>query len=793
LAEKTNRLGMSPAPDQVATAEWAQSLVGRDWEIFWVDDEDNDGAALESTAVDATAAVDANESTRLEVSVSAAAPEAAPEPQEQQQPQHRALEDVEMHQAPPHDQLTTTTEPGQETAEETRLDQQVTTTTSESMETEPQTSQELDHMDAEDEEEEDESQGSIIDDWYDGHILGFERTSPCEQNVDEVHGFVFRIHFVGEETVYNVNLVPQKVRPSARGWVSRTVALLRPPPEAGEDSDSDPLSWESKLPADTRRLQDEATLKELEHRIFGESSAERQETGARRKPLKLTEKGQKEQSAIPTPEDFDRIRRLEFLLEAQILLRSKLAKIESVDGEDKFTDGVRTPTETYVNHLVQGCRDLIRACQWYAKAWRLLENYFGQGQSDTHVNEQSDFESLTFEGLMLECMEHGKDTIFNIAAINVDSCTSGGKKRLSVSQASTSRRNKRRRGQLSRGDLDVEEDELEDIATAASHLEKDMFSTRLADHFVAALQSNGSSWHIIFGNMFQGLSRFVVHPIVLWKGQVGLILKNPDYISLYSGRDDRETTAKGILHPEADEQGESQTKSSVETLEGDKAAAESAIDPSNAMSDDDMSTSDSEESNHPTFTYDAVQNCVAEIRSSPVLSRFNLFDDTHRLHALLHDIETVEKKARDLFSRLTENLLSPGEKEDEVLKHLKDLIDEIDCPTSPLDQIKQFSSPGSKDLAPVTRDDLVDAVAWREFLVGVERAKSFRERRSLVVSLYTKVEDDLLPSLEHAPCLAAYAQIAKCRDSAIETISRLYNDDRKHLSLSEKFENDLLS
>ena len=410
-----------------------------------------------------------------------------------------------------------------------------------------------DHVDNNDDDDDDE--GSVIDDWYDGHVIKVERIERNGDDDDEngtggiESQYVFHVHFVGDETIYQISLIPSKVRPSARGWVQRTVALLRPPPAAGEDNDVivDPTVWEAKLPPDTRTLDDEEHLVSMKAKIVGTASSSSSGTKKQKHSTSITESN----NMLPSYDEYTRILTLRYLLEAQVYLRSKLSKIESPDGEERYTDGVRNPTEPYVNHLVQCCKDLILSCDWYCKAWKLLQHYFGDNDVVLSPNEEEQvnykFNELTFEGLINEYLEFGKDTIINSTVVDVNSCSSAGKRRQPISPSkSTGRRNKRRKtGRNSTIHYDEDENTI-DILSTASSLDSDIYSTELVDLFVKAIeQSTNSCWYAIaMGKTYQAISHLVVNPLVVWKGQAALILGNKEYANLSSKHIDKQKGRK---------------------------------------------------------------------------------------------------------------------------------------------------------------------------------------------------------------------------------------------------------
>ena len=122
--------------------EWARSLVGRDWEIFWSEGVDQ---GLESSPSDS------NEATY-------------------------------------------------------HFDHDSNSDNAMNIEEEKKTTQD------------DDCDGSFVDDWYAGHVKSLDQ--------QDSETFSFKVRFVGDDKLYDMDLEPSKVRPSAIGWIKRTKALL---------------------------------------------------------------------------------------------------------------------------------------------------------------------------------------------------------------------------------------------------------------------------------------------------------------------------------------------------------------------------------------------------------------------------------------------------------------------------------------------------------------------------------------------------------------------------------------
>jgi hypothetical protein len=393
-----------------ANQQWAKSLVGRDWEIYWNDEEDKEDSPAK----------------------------------------------------------------------------QVDTISS--MEICTEEKENVDTKNDNEDEDEDSEQGSIIDDWYAGKVLSLE-----PQDGDKLS---FKVHFVGDEEIYDMDLEPKKVRPSARGWIKRTKALLC----ASLDTEDKP--WDAILPPDTSTWEDQSDLNNLQRELNSKTC----------RVIGLTDR--KDGVEIPRLDDLKKILHLRYLLQAQIFLRSRLATIVNHHGSTKFVGGEPNPTEAHVNNLTECCRDLNQACEWYCKCWELLTTFFGQIPSFTADK------LITFDNVFDEYLEFGKNCLVNCASMDLRSTAS--KRRQLLSPTSNKRRPKRRRKHASWGSSP--DHVLESVAD-----EGDLRSTSFVDQFVRTLEQSTESWFLVlFGKMLQTVSHFVVDPLLTWRRKARLLIGDKD-------------------------------------------------------------------------------------------------------------------------------------------------------------------------------------------------------------------------------------------------------------------------
>ena len=630
-----------------------------------------------------------------------------------------------------------------------------------------------------------DDEGSIIDDWYDGNVLGIidDETGPVGEN-----GWKFKVVFLGDEEIYEVYLEPRKVRPSARGWVQRSIALLNPPTTAaGEDNNTE---VEPNLPPDTSTLDDQIHLQVLKSKLIDSSN----NLDGSVPPVNDTNSNT-QAPFMPSYSNFRRIQTLRFQLESQIFLRTKLSKIENHAGKEQFTDGVRNPTENYVNYLVQCCKDLSQACSWYCDSWNLLLFYFGSqsasigktdelnGNNNENKNtmkngeelsrKPKDLGSLTFEALIKEYLEFGKDTIVNAAMIDINASGASNKRRQAIAPEPVSqnnnRRTKRRRKTPSNvgGAEDESNEKITNLLTAASNLDIEILSKQQTTTFINVVTENIHYRHImVLGNMLKSISHLVVDPLVSWKKQARSILR------MKNEENDPYNTMIDVIN----------------TNENDEAK--------NSSSDSEV------EESEVFFSAEQIEACLSAIRNNNVLSKFNLFDDIHKLHAKLEDIENIEVKILTLLAELASrsSLFSICEKEpyknhsqDKIVSGLSSILHEMDSPESTLYNIDPLSS--KKSLCVIPRDDIPKVIELRSWFVDIQHTQGTRERHSFIQQLLSKIEPtNTLPDPKDIRSLRLLLERnVSHREIHIQNLLQFQNKIQNYSETVDKRENDFLA
>lgn len=830
--------------------KWADSLVGRDWEIFWVEDEDagsssgddagNDeeekgGAKVEQDHHDENDDDDDDEATGP-ITTATGQETAEEEGKDKAQGGGSHGDDTPLDSTSKLDGEAVANTEGLTAAADVVLDEKTSDSGQANADDSIKKAENAKNgSDDKEDTDDDEDEGSVIDDWYDGHVIALNKPElpPRRGKRDRTKtdasspasaaalaaDLTFQVLFVGEEDIYKVSLVPSKVRPSARGWLKRSIALLNPEAGGKNGLKKDTPTWESRLPPDTRTFDDEAALQAIESNVLGGSNYTAGKISVWCSMPEESVNSPNKVASLPKADDLHQIQRLRVMLQAQIFLRGKLAKIENHKGASMFTNGIRNPTEPYVNHLVQCCKDLDLACAWYTKSWALLQYFFGTATAESAcmgLDEQARLDQLTFDSLMCEYMDFGKDSIVNSAMIDATGSSSSSKRRhpLSLNGGGTTRRTKRRRKQ----NLKIEDDFLGFQSHHESNLDEDMRSRASVDQFIRAIGESNRCWYIeIFGNMLQAISHLVVDPLVAWRSQAGLILGREDDIMNDSSNATRaasvlsrdETPPKPQRHSGSNTDSQKTAREPLgqrETQVPDSMTGESQditmkevvgdvdLKATTGSADDDDLYSD-DEVEEVSFCYEEIQECVSAIRNSRVLSRFNLFDDVHKLHAKLHDIEKSEENATALLNRLAEDIPYQNKSHDEVLIGLNEILRQMESPTSTLHNVdplgrRKSGMPGVG--TPITREELLAAAKLREWFDDVAHVKSVRERQSFVRDLMSKIELSLVPNPMDILALAGNPSVAECREQTMRSVRDLSRSLEKYQDAINDMQDDLV-
>jgi len=443
--------------------EWAQSLTGRDWEIYWSDD----GKCQDQQEID----------------------------QGQEQKNPAAVE-----------QSTAT---GDDSTIHSTRDYSATTIG---------TIQPASVAEEVEEEEEDEEEDP--EDWYDGRVEAIANVSPGGK-------YSFHVRFVGDEQLYTMILEPQNVRPSARAWIARSKALLSvptlqlaAPPNA--EGPIDLRKWESMLPPDTSTIDDTGHLSQLQaQHVNGDVSWS---TPTEENPSSDTcntqqqQQQQQQQQADnlrlhnpPTSCEIQDVRRLSTVLKSQQYLRSRLAPKTELD------DGL---SYVHADHLMECLKFLDEACQWYLVCWDLHKAIFS-ARAPSMEKATANTPKVAEEYAIQAGLQEGRRVITNL--LWIDASVAGSKKKRHAEKSPSGvRKTKRRRKSKSLADYIKES---ERGAQPPNPAEDDFLSSNAVCTFVEQLKSSDTRWYMgYFGKMLQSLSLNIVAPYLVWKHDVEIIL-----------------------------------------------------------------------------------------------------------------------------------------------------------------------------------------------------------------------------------------------------------------------------
>lgn len=521
------------------------------------------------------------------------------------------------------------------------------------------------------------------EDWYDGHV------EEIESRKDD-GSYSFRVRFVGDDTLYNMVLVPRIVRPSARAWIKRSKALLEPSKKSRSD-------WEKSLPPDTRTTSDAEQLAKLESQYVdfdflmrGESSKD------------AIGYSDGEAQGMPAAGDLNQIQRLATLLSAQLYLRTKLAPIAEHTGG---------PSEAYVDHLLQCLECLDEASQWYVKCCRLHQKVFFDNQSPPDdsalVSARLDEDYAIREGL-----QEGRRVITRL--LRVDTSLAGSKRRRPA-EASTggTRKTKRRRRNKSLLDF-IKESER---GSKTPRPEDDEFlSSEAVTNFADQVNCNDSRWYTkYFGKMMQSVSLNIVEPLLIWRCKVETVLGD---------------------RPEAEVDGE---QTDGETSEEDS-------------EEEGNERTGSHQPEQRFYAFGEIKSFEESGNHDPILRNFDLSRLQDRLGLKLTDIQAFERSCWSSMSQVFSTPLKgiACKENDSIYSELERLQASAVTATSSLNNVSPLGSSSSV----LCRKNLDDALTLRSWYLDLHRVESSRERLVFIDKMATRASElPRLPHCEFSASL----------------------------------------
>jgi hypothetical protein len=485
-------------------------------------------------------------------------------------------------------------------------------------------------------------------DWYDARI---------EQLLNQ-DTYLFQLTFTGDDNVYEMPLRPAIVRPSARAWVRRTLAILQLEGSFEE--------WERELSnSDTKTLNDAAALNEIGNRI---------RTLDFRVVSQLTAQQERK---YPFSQNQEQVFRLVEAIRTQIYLRTRLAPIE----KERTTDA-DNPAESYVNYLVQCLRDLERCCKWYKECYQLFATLMGC--SDVKLNRD----------VILQDALYGARQTMSIL-VSMDASVAGCKRKrranataLPVHSSPQTSRQQRKRIKTIKGLSEFwREDELGERILNPELSTSDFFFTDVVQRFVEKLITSDDRWYTaVFSTILKTLSCQAVAPLVKWERRAEFYLGDKDFLDVEA--------------------------SDGETSEEDMDEGEESVGYHSKDQRDDTPS-------QPFVSFEEIQ-CLVDSAGKGVLGKVDLAGTVERLHAKLCNASSFEDRAWKLVRLVLEEASTPRKEIDEICILLIELLSEAKRVDSPLRNIEPFGRGLSRKVvenAIVYREwflDLVYAEAVRE-------------------------------------------------------------------------------
>ena len=771
-----------------ATREWALSLVGRDWEIFWSEEVDNAESSspnkseviLSEETKSASMEVEALSSTTSTATPLVSHSAAHPSEQHMAVPwmahasftispstghQHISQSNVHQHISennvlPPTSQLENEYRPPltPSKTEETRVVKMDSSDglhplNKEGDQNEAGVGDENQSSSAD--EDDSSAEGSIIDDWYAGHVIG---VGPQEHEP-----FMFQISFVGDEQVYEMALVPSKVRPSASGWIKRTKALLDCNSVFIANSSGAGDTWETQLPPDTSTLADQPELNRMKKILEAPLYPSLENLLERSSPHQSVDV-----QGLPDLPTIYRVIRLRYYLQAQIHLRTCLAPIVNLHGSAVEVDGQPNPTEGYVNHLVQCAEDVERACDWYCRCWKLFEQVFADPSDPASVAAGS--QKITIPHLLKIYLNKGREVIKTCVSIDTSPAAGQKRKRAGVPSVESGRAKKRRKKVKRFG-----EQEEDHIRTFLDEFEKDnLLSISSVEAFVASVKANDERWSSqALGSMLFALSKFVVYPVVSWSHRADMIL-NIDSELVNSLDDSNSVTKTPPQHSVVGSTSTTPVTTEPVTKQGSSAKP---IDEDDSSSGDEITF----------YSFTDIYGLLTRAKHVRLLTSFDLSDQIAKLDRKVAAVKDFEATAVALLSELFVEPSDCTKEKDTVLQGLISLEEESRNSENPVVNVNPI---GQNVESVITRKALEDACQVRDFLLDLLHAERIRERLSFVMDLARRGPE--LPSTLALPNVPDSARWPEKKQSLILRSYKITVSCQDRLSLAKRYEKEML-
>jgi hypothetical protein len=725
------------SPAAVSQQEWIESVVGRDWEIFWKPEEEEE--------------------------------EKSHPEQDQPQPAFNEIPAA----------IGSATAPSaiEQDTDLVMIDESDQGVTQPNEETEQEMNTEASMPDDDEEHEED---------WYAAHIVAVAVSKQQQDQEDStgnstlISPSIFQVRFVGEDdTTHDMLLTPDIVRPCARAWIRRTRALLlmQLPNDDGPSSNgsTDAHQWATSLPHDTSTVRDREQIAMIRQAVdrqdFPVIPNSDDNSNSNEDELATAYAPQSSQppaleALIPSKEELESVRQLVVWIRSQVFLRSRLAPVVVEDGAGGATaESDDEPTEKYLDYLVTCLKELEEGCQWYYRCWQLHYRilYGSHLQSDSSRSSSVSRELIAPDFLLKDCLEGARSTFIMLISMDISVAGSKRKRRRPQQQIpaspSGSRRTKRQRkftefwheadgagnggspstsgggGRTFNEDVD----------------EEDFRSTHIVKRLVEGMRTSDPRWYSqYFGKMLQSLSCNFVAPFDRWKHRA----------EYYLG--DRSTL-------------------DVEASDGETSGEESDDDESGSAA---VGETKSKEGSSRYVTFEEIESSVSASQHDRVLQHFDLESTVIRLQHKLESIADFEARAWGLIGVvLDDSGESFDKKKDETTKGLDVLLQETVSGNSAVANVEPFGLGSS----PLTRKVLQNAIVYRTWFLDLRYAESVRERGAFVDDVVSRVSKlPPLPSKEGSSGDSG-TDISVKLDSVAERVRNLSAKHINHVALFNRY------
>ena len=522
------------------------------------------------------------------------------------------------------------------------------------------------------------------DGWYLGHIEEFIGD-------DDDGNALFKIRFVGDENTCEMSLRQEDVRPCSQRWIIRSLALL----QLIDVQKIDALPQARNLPRDVEKLSSiRARFENASLSVLTKAFVQENQSSA---AVSL--------SSFFNEERIKAVRKLACLVEEQIYLRSMLGSVEEDElGAYEYDTGCEAqpppPSEAYINHLVKSLTEVKEACAWIEQAYRLMARVYGDStEGDDRVTRQT---------LLQVGLGQGKAQIELLSQMDFLTCPSGKKrKRATKSHSSPEKtasqrlqnRNKRQRMEaLYQNGQPSMSGTHSTLQSPALEMEpQDLWvSTDVVAQYLRRVLPENLPWYFrAVVDMFMTVDTLLVERFRTWESSAEVYLCR-------------------------------QEKTRVSTCV-------EATDPIDVGSTVPDTLEDKED--RQFVSYQNILALVEAAETDPILSHFDFSALLPDLRQKLLDIVDFEVRTLREIGRVFDEVGHVEADSDPILSTLRGQLEIANDPKSKVGNIHPLGGP-STDL---TREMIENAIVYRMWYLDMLYVESTRERVDFVESVVNRL------------------------------------------------------